>query len=1393
MKEISSRALELNLAAYRVDVTIDPKYNVILNVMSRYDGLQKPLKTFLEELNHPRKNWQFIVDEARTFSLGYFFDLKTHPRGTDAVRIYTDIIIEAMENAKEPKVKTAAFNNLYLLLQKFIKESGEELKRFLPVITYSFTEIYRLSYTGFSFVLKSYYRLNRLAGDYLDQISPDEDCAAINNLLCRYFKYTYSYWLSEKDPEQCFAIETDRSVSDEVSGLFSPISHLKISELQKDLQKIADSDGINSSGTLRALLELPGYGDIADIYSTLPDKLYDVAADEKLKHQYKFIFLCHTISISGLSNIHENTLREINRDTAWLINHEDIEHIQNLISTTFNLLDQSIGRFPDTVLKSVLNIGKGVYETNESDLVQYFNEHVVRLGFQTPDFTGISDEWQIQSNHSHIQNIRVWMELIKLHPKWSKKLLSSCIIHLSLNGVLIKDTDLFPRDITGFLNSEITPVYNLAKQLLRLFPAYFNEIGAEGRLRDISTQLDEACRRKDVLIHFLRKQSHVESSNKTVSLMEAVLEFWRTKAREGLKPYLPHTVYEQISPEGQFIDGVSNVLNKTMEKKGLDDISGLLFLDNEYTSTLTDEFPEKNRIDADRVSRAVFLYKTLNEKYSITSFDIDRYIAQVEASLPLNFDTVRNVLASEDTYEKLCSLLDFLEELRKLILSPEPYPPREDIYRKRHIAADIPSMYGSYREAKFDAMGLTFRLEALVNSLFEELVEGFDLSFITHSTFHRIYDYLTLFSRALNTDGIPAIEFENQLNLLYKSLNIRLVTYTQYIDIFRDFALAVNNMVSDYFDNVHRQNLREIADSMSQDKLLPKYCSDSQDRDELFNKAAEIFLRDTISSSLGIQKLDLFLTRILNTLRNQAEKLPPDKHHLLITYSPRNTVTSLSAPYSDLSDIIHLGNKSLNIIKMINHGIAVPPGFVITTEVFRCRELIESYPPANKNFRESLDREIKKLEEQTGSIFGSPDNTLLVSVRSGAAVSQPGMLDSYLNVGINEGIVKGMIQQTGQAWFAWDCYRRFMQSYGMSFGLERDSFDAIIGEIKSKHRVSLKKQLTSEQMEKVAKAYKEFIISKGIAIEESPKEQLYIAIQRVLNSWTSQKAFTYRKIMGISDDWGTAVTVQKMVFGNSSSLSGSGVLFTHSPKFSLDVLRLWGDYTIGNQGEDVVSGLVATHPISDFQARYENRPTEFTLENRFPEIYLALRNVSKVLIYENQWAPQDIEFTFEGPKGSDLYILQTRDMEIREKQKLPVFDNAQEITGNIAGYGIGVSGGALSGRAVFSLDDIHRWREVEKEIPLILIRRDTVPDDIKEISESDGLLTARGGATSHAAIVANRLGKTCVVGCTDLECMEKEGKFTINGKVVNAGDFISIDGYEGSIYIGKMRIGEGRR
>jgi pyruvate,orthophosphate dikinase len=237
-------------------------------------------------------------------------------------------------------------------------------------------------------------------------------------------------------------------------------------------------------------------------------------------------------------------------------------------------------------------------------------------------------------------------------------------------------------------------------------------------------------------------------------------------------------------------------------------------------------------------------------------------------------------------------------------------------------------------------------------------------------------------------------------------------------------------------------------------------------------------------------------------------------------------------------------------------------------------------------------------------------------------------------------------------------------------------------------------------------------------------------------------------------------------------------------------LKLWGDFTVGNQGEDVVSGLVNTNPISIFQQEIEMRETDVTLETHFPEIYKALKNWAHDLIDNKGWSPQEMEFTFESPEVGDLYMLQTRDMTIRERKKVLTFDFDEQIKAMYLGHGIGVSGGAMSGRLVFNLEEIERWRLQEPDSFLILARADTVPDDIREIHAADGLLTARGGLTSHAAVVAHRLGKTCVVGCGDLICDELRKNCSFNQVLLRPGSHISIDGQEGSVFKGLIKVKE---
>jgi pyruvate,orthophosphate dikinase len=535
--------------------------------------------------------------------------------------------------------------------------------------------------------------------------------------------------------------------------------------------------------------------------------------------------------------------------------------------------------------------------------------------------------------------------------------------------------------------------------------------------------------------------------------------------------------------------------------------------------------------------------------------------------------------------------------------------------------------------------------------------------------------------------------------------------------------------------------------------------------------------------------MDVFLNRILHTLFQQSEKLSQIHLSRLLNYDPKCSVLEVGSSDPISNNIIYLGNKGLNLIKLKKLGIAVPEGFIITTEVFKCREIINHYKPANINFKKFVTKMVTALEKRTKKNFGDPENPLLLSVRSGSSISQPGMLDSFLNVGMNERIAASIAKISRNPWFAWDSYRRFIQGYGMAFGIKRDTFDHVIHTQKQECNVELKRYFTGDQMKMVALAYKQLLIDSGIPLIESPQEQLFLAIDKVFSSWDSKRGRDYRRIMGISDDWGTAVTVQSMVFGNLSRKSGSGVVFSHSPRLPGDTIRLWGDFTIGNQGEDVVSGLVKTLPISEVQRELEERDSKISLEESFPNIYSQLKEVIHQLVYGEGWNPQEIEFTFEGDAKEDLYILQAREMSLRERKKIVGFDVSPEILDQAyLGQGIGVSGGAMSGRIVFTLEEIDAFRKMNPETRLILLRNDTVPDDILEIDAADGILTARGGLTSHAAVVTYNLGKTCVVGCENLVCNEMEKQCMLNGIKMATGDYISINGQKGSVYQGRIKV-----
>jgi len=437
---------------------------------------------------------------------------------------------------------------------------------------------------------------------------------------------------------------------------------------------------------------------------------------------------------------------------------------------------------------------------------------------------------------------------------------------------------------------------------------------------------------------------------------------------------------------------------------------------------------------------------------------------------------------------------------------------------------------------------------------------------------------------------------------------------------------------------------------------------------------------------------------------------------------------------------------------------------------------------------ERIRKQIAKLERLTGSRFGDPVNPLLLSVRSSAAISMPGMLDTFLNVGMNPEIAAGFAAKTDRPWAAWDAYRRFLQFWGMSFGINRDLFDGLMGEAKQKYSVLKKSLLPPEMMKELALRYRTLLHDHDLEIVDDPFEQLMRCVDLVMQSWQSNKARVYRSELKIADEWGTAVLVQNMVYGNLHAKSGTGALFTHHPREGPEDVQLYGDFIIQGQGDDVVSGLVDTFPVSEHQRLPESEETGISLEKNFPKIYQSMRRYAENLIHEQEMHHQEIEFTFESDNPKDLYILQTRDIVFFQTSSLPTFVAGQALEDSKAATGIGVGGGALSGRVAHTAEDLTQLKKQYPDDPIILLRPDTVPDDIHLILKADGLLTALGGATSHAALAAQRLGRICVVGCRLLQVSEEKRESELAGHVISTGEFLSINGIDGSVYLGKHPV-----
>ncbi len=487
-----------------------------------------------------------------------------------------------------------------------------------------------------------------------------------------------------------------------------------------------------------------------------------------------------------------------------------------------------------------------------------------------------------------------------------------------------------------------------------------------------------------------------------------------------------------------------------------------------------------------------------------------------------------------------------------------------------------------------------------------------------------------------------------------------------------------------------------------------------------------------------------------------------------------------------------LGGKGANLAEMTNIGLPVPFGFTITTDV--CRKYTEDGGVLAQEVIDEVWEHIAELEEVMGKKFGDNENPLLVSVRSGAPISMPGMMDTILNLGLNDIAVEGLAKKTGNDRFAYDSYRRFMQMFGdVVMEIKKSNFDEVFENQKKKAGAEFDVQLTTDDLKEVIGGYKEVVKRElGREFPQDPKDQLLEAIKAVFRSWNNDRAILYRKMYGISDSLGTAVNVQSMVFGNSGNDSGTGVAFTRNPANGEN--KLFGEFLVNAQGEDVVAGIRTPQPISE-------------MADAFPEVYTQFEKIANTL--ENHYKDmQDMEFTVEDRK---LYMLQTRNgkrtaaaavkvavdlvkeglidkdtavMRVEPDQinqlLHPVFDADELKKATPVTKGLPASPGAATGQIVFSADDAAAFAAEGKKV--ILVREETSPEDLAGMVAAEGILTARGGMTSHAAVVARGMGKCCVSGCKEITVDEAKKTLTVAGKVYTEGDFISLNGTDGNVY-----------
>jgi pyruvate,orthophosphate dikinase len=1004
---LRSSALAVNLRRTAVDVAIPAEHAVLLEITEDQYGVHRETKKLLREINHRYVGWAQTLDELHRRATGDLARYLAHERAGEALHVFFGLYAKVVEQATPDSVRETALRRWLYVLEKVVDESGERLPELLQALQRAVSRLGAILREQPHLAVIASSRLRHLAGRLL-AVLPEPTGHAVEHtldLLAWSLRCVYEQWLSHPDPSDWYRELAGSEVEAGLPEVVTAISHARQRSGLDALDRAAEAESLAVRAD--ALLGLPDGAQIERGFLEAAASLGgsdDASGDGSIARIH---WLIRVLSLSDLAAVHRQALAEIHHAYRDALRDADRACFEQIVREIHAGLRRSSLAGSPAAYSLISKIGVDAMASEDPERIDVVVDEMLDWEFPGPQFSGFTDEWSVRVDPAHLRAIRAFLEVIGESPERARPLIAALVVRLTLGGVFMADTDLFQKDVSALLNRRIGPVYHQVRHLLALFPVYFNDIGAEGELREVSSRIDEIGARKDPLCHFLRKQCHVESNPRLLDFTDAIGGFFASGDPEPLRTYVSPSLYEALDPERPEFQAMHRALAELVGETGFGDWADrdAEALGRELSQA---EMPPVVR---EKIQLLLRLRELVGRKYALHHDDLLERMSGFHAIDEEEVAGLREALAGGRDEEALSILLAVLERLKEIITDEKPTEGHEEIYRKRHIAVGIPSMYGRYREEKFEAVGLGLRIESLASVLFERMITVDEREYVSLGTLRRTATWLRMLLRAVRVDGCEARGVALGIGMLEQALETPGTTLDQHVNIFQIISRSIEQLIRIRFVDVYDDVLDRILARPLEDGSEPESADDSNRPETL--KASEGFLRDRISKAFGVQSLDRLVTDTIRDLAHTRETFHREAQDLMMAFDLDRCTVPIGAGEEPRGGVVALGNKGHLVTRLAGAGLPVPAGFVLTTEVFRCRQAIRACAGLRRDLRGRLRDEITRLEGLTGSRFGEAERPLLLSVRSAAAISMPGVLDTFLNVGINREIARALASRSG--------------------------------------------------------------------------------------------------------------------------------------------------------------------------------------------------------------------------------------------------------------------------------------------------------------------------------------------------------------------------------------------